>query len=710
MMKMLKFRWVKLLLVFLLTLVIIPNLAWSFSGSLIHHRLKIELEPSSRFATIKDVIELKPSGSSCKSFALYLHADLKLNQVKVPTGWELKSSRHKIDEVPLVKLEIVKSSSAFCPETILLELSYSGVLFDPDSDDAAGFFFSSSSYFYPQAIENSLLLTFTMEVSLPEPWQAVSQGQRFGKEISGGGRSVVTWRSTHSSEGIYLIGNRFHFYETIHNGISLFAYLLQKEDALAERYLETAKKYIDFYSKLIGSYPYKKFALIENARQTGFGMPSFALMGSRIIRFPFILHSSYPHEILHNWWGNGVFPKMRQGNWSEGLTTYLADHLLLEMKGKGAPYRFQALMKFLNYVNKENDFPLSEFGHRESMASQAIGYAKLSMVFHMLRMEVGDENFLKSLKRFYETYKYRYAGYDELRWTFEEISDQSLSGFFEQWVLRRGAPKISLKEASYVFNKFRYDLSMTIEQLSPAFRLKLPVAIWTTGSEVAEIHHVELKKNRQVFQFYLEAEPVAVRLDPYNDVFRLIGEEEAPASLAQAYGAQIVTALLPARENLDYKKFAQAVAEPERILTGDSNSTLSEGSLWVFGKDHPLRKTFIAELKKSKIEVGEKGIRFSDHFYPWEGHSFIFTIFRSDKKKGTMTWVIAGNAESISGLMRKLPHYGKYGYLVFEGFSPRNQDKGIWPSNPTGLQRIFKEGLLLNLPEQKPLAQFRLLH
>ena len=36
-------------------------------------------------------------------------------------------------------------------------------------------------------------------------------------------------------------------------------------------------------------------------------MPSFTLLGPQIIRFPFILTSSYPHEILHNWWGNSVF-------------------------------------------------------------------------------------------------------------------------------------------------------------------------------------------------------------------------------------------------------------------------------------------------------------------------------------------------------------------------------------------------------------------
>jgi hypothetical protein len=78
-----------------------------------------------------------------------------------------------------------------------------------------------------------------------------------------------------------------------------------------------------------------------------------------------------------------------------------------------------------------------------------------------------------------------------------------------------------------------------------------------------------------------------------------------------------------------------------------------------------------------------------------------------DGKTGTMTWVVSDKAESIPGLMRKLPHYGKYGYLVFEGTAPDNLDKGTWPSNPAGLQKVFKDGGPLLLPEQKPLVSFK---
>ena len=123
-------------------------------------------------------------------------------------------------------------------------------------------------------------------------------------------------------------------------------------------------------------------------------------MGSRVIRFPFILHTSYPHEILHNWWGNGVYVNRQGGNWSEGLTAYLSDHLFPDLNGKGDRYRFQELMKYASYVNAKNDFSLSQFKGRTNMASQAIGYGKLVMVLNMLRLELGDKVFLKPCANF----------------------------------------------------------------------------------------------------------------------------------------------------------------------------------------------------------------------------------------------------------------------------------------------------------------------
>ena len=184
-------------------------------------------------------------------------------------------------------------------------------------------------------------------------------------------------------------------------------YLRSPDAALAERYLEATAHYVQLYSKLLGPYPYAKFALVENFWETGYGMPSLALLGPRVIRFPFILHSSFPHEILHNWWGNGVYVDHSAGNWSEGLTAYLADHLAQEQRGRGAAHRRAALQKYASYVDAADDFPLSAFQGNHGEISEAVGYNKTLMFFHMLRQRLGDENFLAGLRRFAAQHQFR---------------------------------------------------------------------------------------------------------------------------------------------------------------------------------------------------------------------------------------------------------------------------------------------------------------
>src|SRR5690625_7179718 len=101
---------------------------------------------------------------------------------------------------------------------------------------------------------------------------------------------------------------------------SAMAFLRDGDEALANRYLEATAGYMEMYRRLVGPYPYSKFALVENLWETGYGMPSFPLLGPQIIRFAFILHSSSPHALLHNWGGSGVLVVIDTGNRGEGLT------------------------------------------------------------------------------------------------------------------------------------------------------------------------------------------------------------------------------------------------------------------------------------------------------------------------------------------------------------------------------------------------------
>ena len=133
-----------------------------------------------------------------------------------------------------------------------------------------------------------------------------------------------------------------------------------------------------------------------------------------MLRLPFILHSALPHEILHNWWGNGVWVDARQGNWSEGLTAYLADHLIQEAQGGGAEYRRKLLERYTSFAADGRDLALRDFRSRHSDATQAVGYGKALMLFHMLRRQIGDAAFVAGLQTLWQRHRFSAAGFDEV--------------------------------------------------------------------------------------------------------------------------------------------------------------------------------------------------------------------------------------------------------------------------------------------------------
>ncbi|MEK9628695.1 MAG: M1 family aminopeptidase [Nitrospinota bacterium] len=704
-------NWIFVGFLILLTLGAVP----AFASEPVHHQLTVELEPANSKVRVKDRVSINRIESNCEKIKFFLNAGLRLEQKENPPGYTVVNEKFVAGKPYLQKIIVQKNSQGKCPDELTFTLDYSGELLDSsnsygDSLSVEGVFLSGSDHFYPVQMSKEARVSFEMEVLTPKPWEAVSQGKREALK-SENDRKRVRWSSDLPSEEIYLIANRYQVFEDQHRHLKLYAFLLQSEEALAKRYIQTAKLYIDFYSKMLGAYPYSKFALVENPEQTGYGMPSFTLMGSRVIRFPFILHSSYPHEILHNWWGNGVFFNLEGGNWSEGLTSYLADHLLLELKGKGPQYRFQEMMKYMSYVNDTNEFPITDFSYRDSMASQAIGYGKLLMVFHMLRLELGDKTFLQGLKRYYKKFKYRYAGFGEIQKTFESVSGKKLDWFFEQWVKRKGAPKIELVDASYLANKGRYDLSIRVKQVEGSYRLKLPVAVWKEGTESPEIGYLLMDQTEKEFHLGFSEKPRAVRIDPYNEVFRKLDGREVPASIGQTFGAPLIEILFPPREKTSqgYSKFEKFIKETadnrgaKLIISSHPPSSIS--SIWILGENIGSALNLVSKLKNLGVGVEEEGVRLKDKIFSFVEHSFVFTLPREKNPEKTITWLIASSDKSIPGLIRKLPHYGKYGLLVFKGDEPQNVVKEIWPSNPVSLQKEFSPGNLA-LPEQSPLVKF----
>jgi hypothetical protein len=608
-------------------------------------------------------------------------------------------------------------------------LSYSGVLHHPLTAsqpapapstatspgliDADGVVLSGTSWWVPTF--GTQLLAFTMTVQLPAGWEAISQGQRTRHDERQGQR-LVRWESPEPTDEVYLIAGRFTEYGQQAAPVQLYAFLRQPDAALAATYLQATGHYLSLYNRLLGPYPYAKFALVENVWETGYGMPSFTLLGPQVLRLPFILHSSYPHEILHNWWGNGVFVDSGGGNWAEGLTAYLADHLLQEAQGQGTRYRRETLQRYRNYVHEAQDFPLKTFQARHSSAAQAIGYGKALMLWHMLRLELGDALFVQGLQQFYATYRLQRATFDDLAQTFTALSDRDLRPFFTQWLERVGAPQLTVHVTPLNHNLGRIEIRQRQEALP--YLLTVPVALTYAGDTSARMQHVTLNTREANVDVTDFAALHRVEVDPYCDLFRHLDRREIPPALGQLFGADRVLLVLPvdASDGIpaaawrDFAAIWQRHNAAIELIREDALTPLpKDRAVWVLGVNNRWRHLLAAPLAAYGAGVQETEITFGMTQVPRADQSFVFVVSHPDNSDLALGWIGAAHAAALPGLARKLPHYGNYSYLAFAGTTPVNTVQGQWPVRHSPLVWIAPGAPSSSpgtLPLRMPLASF----
>ena len=694
--------------------------------SFIHHDLNVKIQPENNFIHVKDKISI-PANLTSKSLSFYLHGNMKL----IETSENVETTGLEIDEesrIPLKKysvnlLENTKLDLVFSisyegkinhPIKQMSEEYSRGFSTSPGLITTEGVYLSGSTVWFPWF--DNQLITFTLTVELPKGWSSVSQGSRLQK-IADTTKSDC-WESKEPMDDVYLIAAKFTEYEISAGKVSLYAFLRSPDKNLADKYLETTKQYLTMYEKLIGKYPYSKFALIENFWETGYGMPSFTLLGSKIIRFPFILHSSYPHELLHNWWGNSVYVDYQKGNWCEGITVYLADHLIREQHGQGVDYRRTTLQGFTDYVNEKNDFPVNEFRSRYNASSASIGYGKSMMLFHMLRYQVGDKLFAKALQKFYVDNKFKKSSFDDIRIAFELVTGQDFKDYFAQWVTRKGAPEISLINVNSELVAEKHKLSFNLQQTQKgdAFELLIPVYFYFENEVI--IKNVKMTNRNQLFEFSFDYPVLRIDIDPQYDVFRKLHFQEIPPTLSKAFGANEILIILPSKaskEMLDsYKTLANNwVKERSSSITFVMDNNIESfpinKAVWLFGWENKFRNVVAEGVKTYNASVNQNGFFVNGKNYAAKKYSIIISSRNPLNPSQVIVLMSADNRNAIPGLGRKLPHYGKYSYLAFEGVEPTNILKGQWIETSTPLNYVLNPDKIdkiskIVIPKRKPLA------
>ncbi len=535
----------------------------------------------------------------------------------------------------------------------VIEIGYEGMFEEPSTGfygtgptsmiSGRGMFLTGTWYPKPRQ-----MCRYHLTAILPQGYEVISEAETIEKRRRGN-ETVFAFDFPHPLDAINLIATeRYTVVKDHFEGVEIFAYFFREDADLIPIYLRETKHYLQLYDRLISKFPYKRFSVVENFLPTGYSMPTYTLLGQQVIRLPFVPETSLGHEILHQWFGNLVYIDYDKGNWAEGLTTFLADHLYEEEKGRGSEYRKDVLIKYQSYVNDKNEFPLRDFRERDSNASEAIGYGKALMVFQMLRDLVGEERFYESIRYFTAEMRWEKASWNDIQGAFEKYYSRDLTWFFAQWIDERGLPELLLEGVEVQPSGDKFEVTFTVIQKKRVYALDLPVAIYSYGAKAKRFLHLDKEKER--FEVIVEDLPKRIDIDGDYDMARKLSLSEFPPVVARLMGDEKPIIALPSSEIETYDEVAKTFRErgarenkPDLITLED----LKSHSLVILGRDNPL----VGRLYGDLVTGGGFSVAIKEN--PWN------------------RWKVAGifnarSKEEVDTAFHKIFHYGKYSAVSFD--------------------------------------------
>ena len=386
--------------------------------------------------------------------------------------------------------------------------------------------YSSRSFWYPQAT-TSHYATATLRVTIPAALECVASG-----ELEAGYPVVIPAKDPAQNRKMYLfvanqplrylamIISRFSRAETVtiafppasdgvgqpplagkvYHSLNLSVEANPRQVGRSRDLVERAADIATFYYSLVGDMPYPTFtiALIENDLPGGHSPAYFAALNQPLPtsnlswRNDPAAFTGFPdffiaHELAHQWWGQAIGWRNYHEQWlSEGFAQYFA--ALYAQRERGDDTFASVMKQCRRWAMDMSDQGPIYLGYRlghirnEGRVFRALVYNKSATVLHMLRRLVGDDPFMRGLRRFYRTSRFKKVGTEDFRAAMEKETGKSLERFFERWVYGATLPRV----------KFSYridgsDVVLRAEQLGDVFDLPLTVSLQYDNGKSVEL-------------------------------------------------------------------------------------------------------------------------------------------------------------------------------------------------------------------------------
>lgn len=209
-----------------------------------------------------------------------------------------------------------------------------------------------------------------------------------------------------------------------------------------------AAKPLEFYSKLIGDFPFEKLANVQSTTiYEGVENAGTIFYSQNSVTGKGMAEGLLAHEIAHQWFGDCVTESDWFHVWlSEGFATYLTSMYLEATQGKDIMTSDMTKSRAMILKNSEkHPGPVIDTTITDPMKLLSINsYQKGAWILHMLRDNIGDSTFREGLRLYYSRFRNLNTLSYDFQHVMEEVSGKNLECFFGQWLYINGQPDLKI--------------------------------------------------------------------------------------------------------------------------------------------------------------------------------------------------------------------------------------------------------------------------
>ncbi|MDQ3478549.1 MAG: M1 family metallopeptidase [Pseudomonadota bacterium] len=317
--------------------------------------------------------------------------------------------------------------------------------------------------FWP-CFDNSLVEVGTVDlhIDVPEGLVAPGNGRFMGVTAGKDGRRVWNWRA--KSPNNYAISLNVAPYKELRanhesrfgNVIPMHFWYLPGNEEKAKRLFNEFGPTIDFFERNIGPYPFgaEKVAAVETPH-LGMEHQTINAYGNEYKPSQEGYDWLFHHEFAHEWFGNQLTNRDWDDMWlHEGFGSYMQPLYIRERQGQMAYHA----MLWKQRAGLLNRFPVVsgklQLEHEVYNPETGPGgdiYAKGAAVLHTLREHIGDEPFLRAVRRLVYgrpdpapgNFAPRYGTTGEFVGLTSQEAGRDLKWFFDVYIRSAQLPRLS---------------------------------------------------------------------------------------------------------------------------------------------------------------------------------------------------------------------------------------------------------------------------